>query len=72
VLFQARKAVFCQFLHPDKSISCNVKKQWENMQAMFLEAKGNLTELKHPCISFFQIKFLILLITIHGASPSGQ
>jgi len=81
-LFQARKTVFLQFLYLDKSVSCNVKIQLENIQAIF-ETKSNLvsswgliffifTELKHPCRSFFQKKFLILLISIHGASPSGQ
>jgi len=35
MLFQARKTVFLQFLYPDKSVSCNVKIQLENMQAIF-------------------------------------
>jgi len=35
MLFQERKTVSWQFLYPDKSVSCNVKTQLENMQAIF-------------------------------------
>jgi len=35
MLFQVRKTAFWQFLYPYKSVSCNVKIQLENMQAIF-------------------------------------
>jgi len=35
MLFQAIQTVFWQFLYPDKSVSCSVKIQLENMQAIF-------------------------------------